>query len=253
MVMNCREFPLLYSAQVDGHADEREQVAVQKHLRVCPACRRRAAEMRCLISDLKGLAELRVLETQKSKPEMTVQIQARLNREARLQASYARQRADLLDLWRTRLLSQSIGTLVSMALFIVVLFNIFRPTYRAMALAQAASDVIWNDPSSEEIRHQALLKASLLQPPPPPIFSPSGELLNVGASLSADDIIMATVKVRKDGRASIDQIVVSPSDPSVMTRFSSVFTQQASFQPARRNQNTSAEAVVIFSKVNISG
>jgi hypothetical protein len=251
MVMNCREFPLLYSAQVDGRANEHEQAVLQKHLRECITCRRRAAEMRCLISDLRGLAELRLLETQKQ--EMTAQIQATLDREARLQASYARQRADLLDLWRTRLLSQSIGTLVSMALFIVVLMNIFKPAHRAMALAQAATDVIWSNPSSEEIRHQALLKASLLQPPPPPVFSPSGELLNVGASLSAEDEIMATVKVRKDGRASIDQIVVSPSDPSVVTRFSSVMTQQASFQPARRNQHTSAEAVVIFSKVNISG
>jgi hypothetical protein len=209
--------------------------------------------MRCLLSDLRGLAELRAMETPETKSERVIQIQTALQREARLQASYTRQRADLLDLWRTRLFSQSIGAVVSMALIVIVTFGVLVPARRAFALAQAARDVIWRDPVSEETRHQALLKASLLQPPPPPIFNPSGELLGIGASLSEDDEIIATVKVRKDGRASINQIVAPTHDPSVMSKFSTVLTQHASFQPARRDKNTSAEAVVIFSKVNISG
>jgi hypothetical protein len=71
--------------------------------------------------------------------------------------------------------------------------------------------------------------------------------------LSGDSEVVATVKVHKDGRASINQIEGAPSDHSVMTKISSAITQQASFQPTRRRQNTSSEAVVIFSKVNISG
>lgn len=245
--MNCQEFPLLYSAQLDGRIDEREQTSLQEHLRECAVCRRRAAEHRCL------RAELRALETPRPQPELTAQLQAALHREARSRVSEARKRSDWLDLWRTRIFSQSIGAVVSMAMFLVVATGVLQPAYRALALAKAATEVIWDDPSSDELRHQALLKASLLQPPPPPVFSPSGELLNVSASLSEDDVIMATVKVRKDGRASINQIVVSPRDPSVMTKFSSVITQQVSFQPTRRDRTTSAEAVVIFSKVNISG
>jgi hypothetical protein len=64
-------------------------------------------------------------------------------------------------------------------------------------------------------------------------------------------IIQVTVKVHKDGRASINQIDMPVNDPSVMTRFSSVISKQASFEPHRRNQ--SEKAVVIFGKVNISG
>ena len=251
--MTCQEFPLLYSAQLDGRAHENQLLRLQKHLRQCAACRRRAAEMRCLISDLRGLAELRILEPRKQKPALTSQIKAAVHREARLQASNARQRADLLDLWRTRLFSQSIGAVVSMVLFIIVAVGVFRPANHALTLAEAATQVFWEDPISDEIRYQALLKASLLQPPPPPPFSPSGELLNVSASLSEDDMIIATVKVHKDGRASVNAIVAQPHDPSVIDKFSNVINQQASFQPIRRNQNTSAEAVVIFSKVNISG
>ncbi len=251
--MICQEFPLIYSAQVDGRADEIEQLALQKHLRECPACRRRAAEMRALISDLRGLAESRVPDAQEQKHDMMAQTQAALRREARLQASRAIRRADLLDLWRTRLFSQSIGAVVSAALIFFVAIGILRSSYDALSLAEAATQVIWQDPTSDEIRYQALLKASLLQPPPPPAFSPSGELLNVSASLSEGDVIIATVKVHKDGRASVNQIVGQPSDPSVVTKFSNVIMQKVSFQPFRRNQNTSAEAVVIFSKVNISG
>src|SRR5262245_29481956 len=93
--MICRDFPLLYSAQLDGCADEREQLALQNHLRECPECRRRAAEMRCLVSDLNALGESRVLKQRAREMEMTAQFQWALHREARLQDSNARQRADL--------------------------------------------------------------------------------------------------------------------------------------------------------------
>lgn len=241
--MTCQEFPLLYSAQIDGHADEHEQLALQKHLRECAYCRRRAAEMRCLRS------ELRAMESPQPGIELASRIQAALRREERTKVSSARRRADWLDLWRTRLFSQSIGAVTSMVMFLVVVAGIFGPASRTLNLARVATQVILRDSTPEEIR----LKVLLLQPPPPPVFNPSGELLGIGASLSEDDEMIATVKVHKDGRASINQIVVPPRDPSVMTKFSSVIMQQASFQPARRDKNTSAEAVVIFSKVNISG
>jgi hypothetical protein len=182
-----------------------------------------------------------------------MQIRAALQREARLQASYARERADWVDLWRTRLYSQGIGAVVSVALILVVGTGVFRSALRAFSLLQTTTSVIWEDPISEESRYQSLLKARLLQPPLPPAFSPSGELLNVGASLPEDYIIQLTVKVHKDGRASINQIDIPAHDPSVMIRFSNVITERASFEPIRRNQNTSNEAVVIFGKMNISG
>ena len=245
--MTCQEFPSLYSSLIDDRANEHEQRMLQKHLQGCAPCRRYASEMRCLRS------ELRALEPPKPEPEMMTQIRAALQREARLQASYARDRADWVDLWRTRLYSQGIGAVLSMALILVVGTAVFRSALRAFYLLQTTTQVIWEDPVTDETRYQALLKARLLQPPPPPAFSPSGELLNVGASLPEDYIIQMTVKVHKDGRASINQIDLPAHDPLVMIKFSDVITQQASFEPIRRNQNTSDKAVVIFGKMNISG
>jgi hypothetical protein len=247
MDMTCQEFLTLYSSLIDDCANEREQRALQRHMRECAHCRRRASEMRCLRS------ELRALEPPKPAPEMSLQIRAALQREARLQASYARERADWVDLWRTRLYSQGIGAVVSVALILVIGTGVFRSALRAFYLLHTTTQVIWEDPVSEEVRYQSLLKARLLQPPPPPAFSPSGELLNIGASLPEDYIIQLTVKVHKDGRASINQIDIPSHDPSVMTRFSTVITERASFEPIRRNRNTSDEAVVIFGKMNISG
>lgn len=43
------------SAQVDGHATEREQAKLQQHLRACAACRRYAADLRGLRADLAKL------------------------------------------------------------------------------------------------------------------------------------------------------------------------------------------------------
>ncbi|MBO0720863.1 MAG: hypothetical protein J2P41_08570 [Blastocatellia bacterium] len=246
MDMTCQDFPSLYSGLLDGCADEEELAVLQTHMQWCSNCRRRASEMRLLRS------ELRSLESPKPQSEMTTQIRAALLREARLQASYARDRADLVDLWRTRLYSQGIGALASVALILVVGTGVFRSALRAFYLLQSAQ-VIWQDPVTDETRYQALLKARLLEPPPPPAFSPSGELLNVGASLPEDYFIQLTVKVHKDGRASINQIDIPAHDPVVTTRFSNVINQEASFEPIRRNQNTSNEAVVIFGKMNISG
>jgi hypothetical protein len=245
MDMTCQEFPTLFSSLIDNCANEREQQALQRHMRECAHCRRRAFEMRCLRS------ELRALEPPKQEPEMSTQIRAALQREARLQASYAKERADWVDLWRTRLYSQGIGAVVSVALILVVGIGVFRSALRTFSLLQTTTEVIWEDPVSEEVRYQSLLKTRLLQPPLPPAFSPSGELLGVGVSMPDDYIIQVTVKVHKDGRASINQINMPAYDPSVMTRFSSVITQRASFEPIRRNQNP--EAVVIFGKMNISG
>jgi len=245
--MNCQEFPSLYSSLIDDYADEHEQQVLRRHLQQCARCRRRASEFRSLRT------ELRALEPPKPEPEMTAQIRAALQRDARLQASYARERADWVDLWRTRLYSQGIGAVISVALVLVVGTGVFRSALRAFYLLQSTTEVIWEDPVFVESRYQALLKARLLQPPPPPAFSPSGELLNVGSSLQEDYFIQMTVKVHKDGRASINQIDIPAHDPLVMTRFSDVINQRASFEPTRRNQNTSNEAVVIFGKMNISG
>src|SRR5215813_764935 len=78
--MICRDFPSLYSAQLDGQAAEHDQIALQQHLRECVTCRRSAAEMRSLRADLRALAP------PPRYPELTEQIQKRLRQEAAARA-----------------------------------------------------------------------------------------------------------------------------------------------------------------------
>src|SRR5262244_2223856 len=78
--MICIDFPLLYSAQLDGHAAEHDQIALQRHLRECAICRRSATEMRSLRADLRALA------APLPSPELTGQIQKRLRQEAAARA-----------------------------------------------------------------------------------------------------------------------------------------------------------------------
>lgn len=243
----------MYSAQVDGHADEREQVALQKHLRECADCRRRAAEMRSLRSELQAL-EMPVPPKSKTRLDLAVQIQGALRVEARAHEKVKRSRADLIDLWRMRLFSQGIGAVVSVAMMLATMTGVMQPAFRTLALAQAVRDVLTGneDVLPEDMMSPGIqFKMAIYQPPPPPVFTPSGDLLHLGASLSEDEEIIATLKVRKDGRASINEMVSTPDDQTLMDKFSNALTERASFQPASAPQTTSAEAVVILSKVDI--
>src|SRR5437867_9360940 len=98
--MTCRESALLISVRLDGYASADEQSRLRAHLGACPACRRHAAELRCLRSDLRRL------EHEPAPAEMSEDIVAALQYEARLAARFARQRADRLDMWRMRIFSQ---------------------------------------------------------------------------------------------------------------------------------------------------
>jgi len=253
IVMICRDFPLLYSVQLDGHADEREQTALQQHLRECADCRRRAAQMRSLRADLRALESPQSPPRGRAKMDLTSQIQAAMRVEARAYERVKRSRADLIDAWRTRLFSQGIGAVVSVGMFVMTLAGVMQPAYRTLALAQTVRSVILGDEPmlNEDMANGIRFKVLIFQPPPPPVFTPTGDLLRLGESLSEDDEIIASVKVGRDGRASINEIVGTPLDPKVKNRFSSAMTQQASFQRTPRAQATSAEAVVILSKVNI--
>jgi predicted anti-sigma-YlaC factor YlaD len=245
--MDCKEFPLLMSAQVDGYATEREQMQVQSHLRECSICRWYAA-------DLRGLrADLRVLETPRAAssagPDLTLQIQAALQRDTRLYGNPTRRRQDLIDLWMMRLFSQGIGAVVSLALFAFVVTAVFKPAYLALfALAEVPPVVVEEASVDPAIRYRVLI----LQPPPPPAFSPDATLLELGQKLPAGGEIIATVKVNhRSGRARLDEVVEHPEDSGLANKLSAALYQKASFQPLRRHE-ASSNAVIVFGKVNIS-
>lgn len=265
--MNCRDFPLLYSAQLDGHAAEHDQIALHCHLRECVACRRRAAEMRGLRADLRTLA------APQSPPELARQIQRRLRQEAAQIAEAGAgggvvriagsgiSRVELRNFWfntfanwleghKAVIFSQSVGAIVSLLLFFVVVTEVFKQAHRTLALATLATGTIFEDPNDEALRYQAALKAALLYTPPPPALNPNDEFQGAVASLREEDVIL-TAEVRKDWAATI-KYVVPPNDPSVKAKLSTAMAQRGIFQEPKRNQNISTDAVVYLSSMTIT-
>jgi hypothetical protein len=270
--MKCRDFPKFYSAQLDGQASVHERDSLQQHLSACLVCRRRAAEMRSLLSDLRSLAAT------EPAPELAGQIQMALRQKPardgapgfslenlkyrlagltgdwkleELRREWFNSFANWFDGRRAKIFSQSVGAVVSLSLFVVVATEVFKQAYRTLSLATAATQVIFEDPEDDVLRHQALLKAALLPSPPPPLLTPNDEFRGAVASLEEGDVIF-TAEIRRDGRATIIYIL-PPNDPSVKAKLSTAMSQRGIFKDAGPSRYTNPVAVVYLSSMTISG
>jgi hypothetical protein len=265
--MICRDFPLLYSAQLDGHAAEYDQIALQRHLRECVVCRRSAVEMRRLRTDLRALA------APLSSPELTGQIQMRLRQEADARARirpnlipglginwndirrfWFNSVANWLDGRRAKIFSQGIGAIVSLPLFFVVVTEVFKQAYPIASAATSAAQTVYEDPDDKADRSQGLIKAALLPAPPPPILNPTYELVGAAANLRKEEDVIFIAEIRKDGGAAKVTYAMPPNDPSIQERLSTAMAQRGIFfHGVKSNQNTSPIAVVYLSSVTTTG
>jgi hypothetical protein len=245
-------------------------MALQRHLRECAACRRLAAEMRSL------RAELRSLAAPSPPPELSGRIQKQLRREAverwqpspsnsqirwiwaaksaNTEISWASLRrfwfnsfANWLDGRKAKIFSQSVGAVVSLLLFSIVVTEVFKQARLTLALAVPATYTIFGDPNDDALRYQAQLKAALIYPPPPPALNANDNFRGAVASLQEEDVIL-TAEVRKDGAATIEYIV-PPNDPSVQAKLSTAMAQRGTFYNGKPNQNISTIAVVYLSSI----
>jgi hypothetical protein len=261
--MICRDFPLLYSAQLDGHAVEHDQIALQRHLRECIVCRRAAAEMRSLRADLRALAP------PLPSPELAGQIQNRLRQEAPARAQFRSGQvpgagigladirrfwfnsfANWLDGYRAILFSQGVGAIISLLLFFVVVTEVFERAYRTLYLDRSVTQTMFEDPSDAVLRSHGLFRAALFPSPPPPVLNPTYEFVGVAASLHGEDVIL-TAEVRKDGGASKVVYHVAPNDPSIQEKLSTAMSQRGIFY--KPNRNVSPVAVVYLSSITTTG
>jgi len=166
--------------------------------------------------------------------------------------------ANWLDGFRAKIFSQSIGAIISLLLFFVVITEVFKQSYRAsyrvLDLATFATRTIFEDPNDEALRYQAALKAALVYTPPPPsLLNPIGEFrgaVAAVASLREEDVVL-TAEIRKDGAAKV-MYVVPPNDPSVQQKLSTAMAQRGTFQGIKLNQNNSTDVVVYLSSITIT-
>jgi len=268
--MICRDFPLLYSARLDGHAAEHDQTTLERHLRECVMCRRSAAEMRSLRADLRTLAAPLL------SPELAGQIQKQLRQEAAARTrvrsaqvpgvgiSWGISWGDIRRFWfnsfanwlvgrRAKIFSQGIGAIVSLPLFFVVVTEIFKQAYQAApSPASASQAAVYEDPEGKSARSGSdrLLKAALFPSPPPPVLNPTYEFVGAAANLNEEDVIL-TAEVRKDGGAAKVTYVVAPNDPSIQEKLSTAMAQRGIFYKPSHNINPIA--VVYLSSITTTG
>jgi hypothetical protein len=262
--MICRDFSSLYSAQLDGHAAEYDQIALQRHLRECVACRRSAAEMRRLRADLRALA------APLSSPELTGQIQMRLRQEAaarknvrsahvsgvgiswgHIRRFWFNSFANWLNERRAKIFSQSIGAMVSLPLFFIVVIGIFKQAYPTPAGPISASRADYEDLDDKAERSERLFKTALFPSPPPPVLNPTYELVGAAANIRELEDVIMTAEIRKDGGASKVSFVVPPNDPSIQEKLSTAMAQRGIFYKPNRNINP--VAVVYLSSITTTG
>ncbi|MBO0856896.1 MAG: hypothetical protein J2P21_00270 [Chloracidobacterium sp.] len=261
--MICRDFPLLYSAQLDGHAAEDDQITLQRHLRECVLCRRSAAEMRRLRGDLRALAA-------PSSSELTGRIQKRLRQEASARAQFriaqvlggAISWGDIRRFWfnsfanwldgrRAKIFSRSVGAMVSLPLFFVVVIGIFKQTYPSIPSSVLGQQTAYDQEAGDkDARYERLFKAALFPSPPLPVLNPTYDFVGAAANLREEDVIL-TAEVRKDGGASKVTFVAPPNDPSIQEKLSTAMSQRGIFY--KPNQHTSPVAVVYLSSITTTG
>jgi len=266
--MNCRRFSELYSGFLDNALGAEEKTAVEEHLRYCLGCRRIASELRCLRQDLSLLGQDQSRGLNGS--DLSLRIMSAIRQDAKAQVQSQNRRDEFFDRLRMRVFSQSVGTVVSVLLLLSVTTGVLGPAYRStLAVARAAMNhAVVDSVGFEQLEAQfavpdeVRIKILLLEPPPPPpVFSPSGAVLGIGETFSDEDLIIATVQVRRDGRASITEVVggaddataVDKLDAAAVDKLTNALIQHANFQPARRGQSSTTQAVLMFSKINIQG
>jgi hypothetical protein len=253
--MNCREASVLISAQLDGMASASERARLAAHLAGCAACRQASGELRRQRDELRLIGFEREFDRAEGEraAALAEDTLVALQIEARRQRQMARRRADRVAALRMWLFSQSVGMAVSVVLLFLLISAVLKPAHRAFALINTAAQTVVAADDSEEI---AQLKDLLLppEPGPKPVFDPRGALLGFSRDIEGEEEFVVVAWVGADGRAAVKQVIEYPHNPAVIRELHHALYQQASFKPAyRRGRFITSNAVLMFSKVTISG
>lgn len=247
--MNCRTYSLLISAQLDGYIRPAERALLNHHLNECEACRQYASDLHQQTNQLRAMAT--ALPAQQAQEMQAATLWA-MQIEARRQLLENRRREEYRANWRIRLFSRSFAAVASCLLLLMLINSILRPAHRAFAFFQAAAQTALPNNDDEEM---AQLRDLLLPlaPSPRPILDPHGTLIGFTKEVTEEQFAVVAL-VGADGRASVKRVIEAPSDPEVIHRLSHVLNEQANFRPAYiRGKYTPADAILMFSRVTISG
>ncbi|MFN0121438.1 MAG: anti-sigma factor family protein [Blastocatellia bacterium] len=250
--MKCEEYSRQLSAERDGRLTAAEREALETHLCACRACAVRADALDALRGELSLLGRTGALKRREA-DALTEDIMMALALEshARARTALVRQnRRESLKVWA---FSHSVGAFVSVALLFFLSSEVLRPWHRTMSIRRALETTV--TPGNDELNQLStvLLPAPLSRPG----FMPTGELLCFSEKSPEGEFVIA-VEVDMNGRASIVKVGEPQAsdglNAEMLDRLSTVLAHHASFTPARREgKYITADAVLMFSKVNIQG
>jgi Putative zinc-finger len=251
--MNCINYKLLISAQLDDELRPSERALLNHHLNECAACEKYATELRQQISSLTLLCSAALpaaqVEAMNTATMFALQVEAR----QALQKSYWRTEQKIN--FRIKIFSTTFATACTCVMFLVLVGSILRPAQQALSrasnLLDIATQVVIPD-SNEEL---ADLKDALLPMPtsPRPVLDPRGTLIGFANDVQDEDLTVIAW-VGSDGKASVREVISAPNDPEIIAKLSTALTLQANFKPAfKGGKFTAANTVLMFSRITIVG
>ncbi len=251
--MNCSNYKLLISAQLDDQLRPSERALLNHHLNECAACENYAAELQQQIVSLTAFSSAalpaRQVEEMNTATMFALQVEAR----QALQKSYWRTEQKIN--FRIKVFSTTFATACTLVMFLVLVGAILRPAQQALSHASNLLDIATQVVSPNSNEELADLKDALLPMPtsPRPMLDPRGTLIGFANDVQDEDLTVIAW-VGSDGKAFVKEVITAPNNPEVIAKLSTALTSQANFKPAfKGGKFTAANTVLMFSRMTIVG
>ena len=226
--MNCSNYKLLISAQLDEQLRPSERALLNHHLNECADCQNYSIELRQQISSLTSLSSASLpsaqVEAMNAATMFALQVEAR----QALQKSYWRTEQKIN--FRIKIFSTTFATACTLVMFLVLVGSILRPAHLALSRASSLLDIatqVVNPNSNEEL---ADLKDALLPLPtsPRPMLDPRGTLIGFANDVQDEDLTVIAW-VGSDGKASVREVITAPNDPEIIAKLSTASDASGKF------------------------
>jgi hypothetical protein len=251
--MSCQEIKRSLSQYVDDELSASLRAAVETHLDSCPVCRAELVELRTMRNGLRQLA----------RPAAPPSLAAAINDALMIEAA-ARQQSPTLTFreqvigWiEPRLMPYSVGSLVSVILFTVMLVGL-RPHFIALrdAAQQGKSILVLETNTGYDLNRPVAGQDYSARRAP---FAEQSPSLNPGGALAAltgnytrphrgqfqyaDDMVVVA-DVFSNGAASLADVVQAPRNRQMLADFEVALRQSAAFVPASLDRRPDTMRVV---------
>jgi hypothetical protein len=245
--MRCTDLKLLlYGEPI---LDERENFLIESHLRSCPNCRHRLMEVRILTQELKHIEFSNPSEQLIRSVKRTVTAQINSNTQDQMPSE------NLVRWLQFHFLPYFIGVTLSLLIFSSFLLSLFSTGGQRNTEIEIQSTLGYSQPSPMDRFDEAILEYAAARrgvSMESPSINPSGSLMSLAPSVSADNLgnkeIVVVAEVFSDGMARIEQVINPPKNRQLLKNLEAALQQNQTspaFLPASLDNRSSNVRVVL--------